>query len=150
MSSKETNERTVRLLSQTYRFNGPEIAEEWGRVLAGMTDAEVATATEYMREHYQSSYAPPFATFRAWGKGEASAVSSRRWWHTHDVIEIMDSKGRAHVLCEERQDSKGNAVLVPILVPRQERAVKGLPLAEYKRRCAALGVPSITTHRSAK
>ena len=130
MASKETRDRTVRLLSQMFRFEGTELVEEWGRLLNGMTDAEVAVAVEYMREKYTSSYAPPFAAFNAWGTGERER-SNKRWWQTHDMIETVESQGRAHVLCEAREDGE----LVPILVPRsQTRPVKHLSKPEYMRR----------------
>ena len=144
MSDKNTIESTVALLKQMCRFEGRELADEWGRVLAGMTNAEVTVALEYMREKYTSSYAPPFATFRAWGKGESGA-STRRWWQTHDVIETTDSQGRAHVLCEERTDADGESRLVPILVPR-ERSGPPLRLSreEYAASVKALVESAVT------
>lgn len=136
MASLKMQKQTLAALKQTFRFEGDEIEAEWMRLLEGMTDAQIATAREYLREKYSSSYAPPMATFKTWGGGEDR---EKAWWKTQTMEEFRDSEGRPHVFSEEGQDRNGNPVRRPILVQRESKRPVRLPEAEYRQRLIDLG-----------
>ena len=136
MGSAKTISQTISVLKQTYRIDGEEITADWSRLLEGMTDAQIATAREYMREKYTSSYAPAMALFKTWGGGDDH---ERAWWKTQTVEEFRDSDDRPHVFAQEGQNKKGKLVKRPILIPRTAKKPIRLSDHEYRQRLIDLG-----------
>lgn len=131
MASAKMIQETVSFLKQTYRFDGPEIAAEWSRLLEGMTNAQIEVAKEYLREKHQSPYIPPMALFKAWSGGEDR---EKAWWKTQRAEEFHDEHGRYHVFAEQAQDKKDKTILRPVFVPHEPKKPVRLSEAEYRQR----------------
>lgn len=135
MASKDKILLTTRLLKQTFRIEGEEVAQEWGRALEGMTNAQVDVAVAYMRENHTSPFPPPFAAFKQWGVAASRAkAANQRWWNTHEIETIVDSQGRHIALCESVTLPDGDEALRPILVPVERKRPVRLSEEEFALR----------------
>ncbi|MEE9366742.1 MAG: hypothetical protein V3W44_08655 [Dehalococcoidales bacterium] len=101
MASKDKIDEVIRLISSRYRIDFQlEDMAGWQSVLAGMTNAQVAVAEQYLNHDYRGQFPPQPADFKAWGKtAPAQYATVKQPDENYQIERISKSEYAKRVKC---------------------------------------------------